>query len=221
LDASRLISFIAKEHPQTIALILSQLPARLAAGVLNGLPAEMQVDVAYRTATMDNIPISRLHKLEMSLMESLKPAIFGITEVGGPKAVVDILNCTGRSTEKAVLEQLDDKDAELAETVRNQMFVFDDIANLTDRDIQTILREVDTKDLAVGLKGGSEKLQNRIFKNVSDRVAALIKLEMQYSGPTRMSDVEEVQLRIMKTVRQLEKSGSITIVRGDSGDVYV
>ena len=101
------------------------------------------------------------------------------------------------------------------------MFVFDDIANLTDRDIQTILREVDTKDLAVGLKGGSEKLQNRIFKNVSDRVAALIKLEMQYSGPTRMSDVEEVQLRIMKTVRQLEKSGSITIVRGDSGDVYV
>jgi len=135
--------------------------------------------------------------------------------------VVDILNCTGRSTEKAVLEQLDDKDAELAETVRNQMFVFDDIANLTDRDIQTILREVDTKDLAVGLKGGSEKLQNRIFKNVSDRVAALIKLEMQYSGPTRMSDVEEVQLRIMKTVRQLEKSGSITIVRGDSGDVYV
>lgn len=222
VDPNQIIPFISKEHPQTIALILSQLDPTQSAGVINGLPEEMQSDVAYRIARMDNISPQILRELEESLAHDLQAILSGqITEIGGPKAVAEILNRTGRSTEKAVLERLDAQDPELAEEVRNQMFVFDDIANLTDREIQMILREVDTKDLAVALKGGSEELQERIFGNVSERVGTMIKEEMQFSGPVRMSDVEEVQLRIVQTVRQLEEAGQVTVVRGDSNDVFV
>ncbi len=222
VDPNQIIPFIAKEHPQTISLILSQLDSAQAAGVLNGLPEELQSDVSYRIAMMENISPEVLRELEDSLAQDLQTILGGqITEIGGPKAVAEILNRTGRSTEKAVLERLDSQDPELAEEVRNQMFVFDDIAKLTDREIQMILREVDTKDLAVALKGGSEELQNRIFGNVSERVGTMIKEEMEFSGPVRMSDVEDVQLRVVQTVRQLEEAGQITIVRGDSTDSFV
>ena len=222
VDPNQIIPFISKEHPQTISLIMSQLDSNQAAGVLNGLPEEMQADVAYRIAQMDNISPEVLRELEEALANELEAILSGqITEIGGPKTVAEILNSTGRSTEKAVLERLDAQDPELAEEVRNQMFVFDDIANLTDREIQLILREVDSKDLAVALKGGSEELQERIFGNVSDRVGTMIKEEMQFSGPVRMSDVGEVQLRVVQTVRQLEEAGQVTIVRGDSTDTFV
>jgi len=222
VDPNQIIPFLSKEHPQTIALILSQLDSNQAAGVLNGLPEEMQADVAYRIAQMDNISPQILRELEDVLAQELQAIMSGqITEIGGPKTVAEILNSTGRSTEKAVLERLDAQDPELAEEVRNQMFVFDDIANLTDREIQMILREVDSKDLAIALKGGSEELQDRIFGNVSERVGTMIKEEMQFSGPVRMSDVEEVQLRVVQTVRQLEEAGQVTIVRGGSTDEFV
>jgi flagellar motor switch protein FliG len=222
VDPDQIVPFISKEHPQTISLILSQLDSTQAAGVLTGLPEELQSDVAFRIAQMDNIQPQVLRELEESLANELQAILSGqITEIGGPKAVAEILNRTGRSTEKAVLERLDAQDPELAEEVRNQMFVFDDIANLTDREIQMILREVDTKDLAVALKGGSDELQERTFGNVSERVGTMIKEEIQFSGPVRMSDVEEVQLRVVQTVRQLQEAGQVTIVRGDSNDVFV
>ncbi|HAA77254.1 TPA: flagellar motor switch protein FliG [Candidatus Latescibacteria bacterium] len=222
VDPNQIIPFISKEHPQTIALILSQLESTQAAGVVNGLTEELQADVAYRIATMDSISPQVLRELEDSLAENLQTILSGqVTEIGGPKAVAEILNSTGRSTEKAVLERLDAQDPELAEDVRNQMFVFDDIANLTDREIQLILREVDSKDLSTALKGANDEMKDRIFGNVSERVGTMMKEEMDFSGPVRMSDVEEVQLRIVQTVRQLEEAGQITIVRGDSNDQFV
>ena len=222
VDPNQIIPFISKEHPQTIALILSQLDSVQSAGVLNGLSEEMQSDVAYRIARMENISPQVLRELEQTLAESLQAVLSGqITEIGGPKAVAEILNRTGRSTEKAVLERLDAQDPELAEEVRNQMFTFDDIANLTDREIQMILREVDSKDLAVALKGSGEELKDRIFTNMSERVGTMLKEEMEFSGPVRMSDVEDVQLRVVQTVRQLEEAGQVTIVRGDTNDVFV
>ncbi len=222
VDPNQIVPFISKEHPQTIALILSQLDPTQSAGVLNGLPEEMQSDVAIRIARMDNISPQILRELEESLANDLEAILSGqITEIGGPKAVAEILNHTGRSTEKAVLERLDAQDPELAEQVRNQMFVFDDIANLTDKEIQMVLREVDSKDLAVALKGGSDEIQKRILGNMSERVSTSLKEEMQFAAPMRMSDVEEVQLRIVQTVRQLEEAGQVTIVRGDTNDVFV
>jgi flagellar motor switch protein FliG len=222
VDPNQIIPFICKEHPQTIALILSQLDSNQAAGVLNGLREEVQADVAFRIAGMDNISPQVLRELEASLAGELDNILSGqVTEIGGPKAVAEILNRTGRSTEKAVLERLDAQDPELAEGVRNKMFTFDDIANLTDREIQLILREVDSKDLAVALRVAGVEMQNRIFANVSDRVGQMMKEEMDFSGPVRMSDVEEVQIRVVQTVRQLEEAGQISIVRGDVHDQYV
>ncbi|MDA0747717.1 MAG: flagellar motor switch protein FliG [bacterium] len=222
VDPIQIIPFIAKEHPQTIALILSQLDASQSAGVLNGLPEELQADVSFRIAQMDNISPQVLRELEETLAQELEAILAGqVTEIGGPKAVAEILNRTGRSTEKAVLERLDAQDPELAEEVRNQMFVFDDIAKLTDREIQMILREVDTKDLAVALKGGSDEMRDRVLGNMSERVGTMLTEEMEFSAPVRMSDVEEVQLRIVQTVRQLEEAGQVTIVRGDTNDVFV
>mgnify|MGYP003966187245 CR=1 FL=1 len=222
VDPTQIVPFISKEHPQTISLILSQLDPTQAAGVLNGLSDELQSEVAFRVAQMDNISPLVLRELEDSLGNELQSILSGqITEIGGPKAVAEILNRTGRSTEKAVLERLDGQDPELAEEVRNQMFTFDDIANLTDQEIQMILREVDTKDLAVALKGASEDLFERIIGNMSERVGNMLKEEIQFSGPVRMSDVEEIQLRIIQTVRQLEEAGQVTVVRGDSSDAFV
>jgi len=209
VDPNQIVPFISKEHPQTISLILSQLDATQAAGVLTGLPEELQSDVAFRIAQMDNIQPQVLRELEESLANELQAILSGqITEIGGPKAVAEILNRTGRSTEKAVLERLDAQDPELAEEVRNQMFVFDDIANLTDREIQMILWEVDTKDLAVALKGGADELQDRIFGNVSERVGTMIKEEIQFSGPVRMSDVEEVQFACSTNRASIGRSGA-------------
>ena len=222
VDPNQIIPFIAKEHPQTIALILSQLEAVQSAGVLNGLPEELQADVSFRIAQMENISPQVLRELEESLAQELQTILSGqVTEIGGPKAVAEILNRTGRSTEKAVLERLDAQDPELAEDVRNQMFVFDDIANLTDREIQVILREVDSKDLTTARKGANDEMKDRSFGNVSERVGEMMKTEMDFSGPVRMSDVEEVQVRVVQTVRQLEEAGQVTIVRGDSNDQFV
>ena len=161
---NQIAPFISKEHPQTIALILSQLDPSQAAGVLNILPEELQSEVTYRVAAMENISPQVLREIEDTLANELQAILTGqITEIGGPKKVAEILNMTGRSTEKAVLERLDSQDPEIAEEIRNMMFTFDDIANLTDREIQMVLREVDTKDLATALKGSAPEMQDRIF----------------------------------------------------------
>ena len=134
--------------------------------------------------------------------------------------MAEILNWTGRSTEASVVERLEEQDPELAEEVRDQQFVFDDIARLTDREIQVILRKVDSEDLAVSLKGACEELKERVFANLSEEVSAKIKEEMNFSGPVRMSDVEEVQLNIVRMIRQLDRDGEVKIVR-NKNDKFV
>ena len=214
--------FLSKEHPQPIALILSQLDPNQAAGALNGLNEEVQSEVALRIAQMETISPQVLRDLESSLADDLQAIVAGqVTEIGGAKTVAEILNRTGRSTEIAVLERLDSQDPELAEQIRNQMFVFDDIAQLTDREIQMILREIDTHDLAIALKGSGEQTKQRFLDNMSDRVASMMKEDMEFMGPVRTSDVEERQLRIVQIVRQLEDSGQVTVLRGESGDVLI
>jgi flagellar motor switch protein FliG len=213
--------FISHEHPQTIALILSQLDPVQASGILAQLPERMQADVAYRIATMENITPNVIKQIEESLESSLRDMLGGNQDVGGPKVVADILNLTGSSVEKNVLDQMDGMDPEVAESVRNLMFVFEDIAKLTDREIQTLMREVDQKDLVIALKAASEELKQKVLSNMSERVRTFIQEEMEFLGPMRLSEVEEVQLRIVQQVRQLEEQGQITIVRGDSDDQFV
>ena len=213
--------FISHEHPQSIALILSQLEADQASGILAQLPELLQSDVAYRIATMENITPNVLKEIEESLEESLRDMLGGNQDVGGPKVVADILNLTGSSVEKNVLDNMDAQDPEVAESVRNLMFVFDDISKLTDREIQTLMREVDQKDLVIALKSASDEMKDKVLGNMSERVRTFVEEEMAFQGPMRLSEVEEVQLRIVQQVRQLEEQGQVSIVKGDSDDQFV
>jgi len=213
--------FISHEHPQSIALILSQLEADQASGILAQLPELLQSDVAYRIATMENITPNVLKEIEESLEESLRDMLGGNQDVGGPKVVADILNLTGSTVEKNVLDNMDAQDPEVSESVRNLMFVFDDIAKLTDRELQVLMREVDQADLVIALKSATDEMKDKILGNLSERVRTFITEEMEFAGPMRLSEVEEVQLRIVQQVRQLEEQGQVSIVKGDSNDQFV
>jgi len=213
--------FITQEHPQTISLILSQLEPAQASGILAQLPESLQADVAYRIATMENITPAVLKEIEEALEASLRDILGGNQDVGGPGVVADILNLTGSTVEKNVLDQMDGQDPEVAESVRNLMFTFADINKLTDRELQILLGEVDQKDLVIALKAAEEELKVKILGNMSERVRTFVSEEMEFLGPMRLSEVEEVQLRIVQQVRQLEEQGQITIVRGDADDSFV
>ena len=213
--------FISHEHPQTIALTLSQLDPVQASGILSQLPERMQADVSYRIATMENITPAVLKEIDEALDASLQDILGGNQDVGGPKVVADILNLTGSSTEKNVLDQMDAQDPEVAEAVRNLMFEFSDIAKLTDRELQVLLSETDQKDLVISLKACPDELKDKMLGNMSERVRTFISEEMEKLGPMRLSEVQEVQLRIVQQVRQLEEQGKVTIVRGQSEDIFV
>ena len=221
VPADQIAPFISHEHPQSIALILSQLDADQASGILTQLPERLPPDVAYRIATMENIAPNVLKEMEMSLEETLKDMLGGNQDAGGPKVVADMLNLTGSSVEKNVLDNMENMDPNTAESVRNLMFVFEDILKLSDREIQILLREVDQKDLVIALKSSSEELKEKVLGNMSDRVRQFVTEEMEFTGPMRLSEVEEVQLRIVQMVRQLEEQGQITILSGDADDQFV
>ncbi|MEW6754865.1 MAG: flagellar motor switch protein FliG, partial [Candidatus Latescibacterota bacterium] len=211
----RLAPFISHEHPQTIALILSQLEPAQAAGILALLPEGWHADVAYRIATLDNVPPMVLGQLGESLEDCLREVLGRSEAVGGPKATADILNLSGASVERRVLEGMDAHDPGVAEAVRNLMFVFEDIAGMSDRDIQRLLREVEQQDLVVALKGATPGLRERFLTNISEQVKEWLRDQDAFLGRMRLDEVEEVQLRIVQQVRQLEEQGELTIVRGD------
>ncbi|MFC1490838.1 flagellar motor switch protein FliG [Candidatus Latescibacterota bacterium] len=223
VDPIHLLEFIRNEHPQTIALVLSQLNPAQAAGVLGQLPEDVQTDVAMRIATMEKITPEVIHEVESVLDVHLKEVISGnLSATGGIKAVSSILNLVDRSTEKSILGNMEMENPELTSNIKNLMFVFEDLLILDDKSIQMILKEVDTKDLAIALKASSDELKDKVFKNVSERVIDMIKEEMEYAGPIRLSVVEETQQRIVEVVRRLEEEQQIVIVRGgEGGEVFV
>ena len=213
--------FISHEHPQTIALILSQLDPRQAARILNQLPDRMQGDVSHRIATMENIPPEVIKGVEEALEASLRDVLGGNLDVGGPKVVADILNLTGSSVERNVLERLDEQNREVAEGIRNLMYVWADVAKLTDRETQTFLRAADQKDLVIALKATDEEMKKKLLGNMSAETREFLTEEMEKLGPMRLNEVEEVQLRLVHVVRGLEEQGQLTIVRGDADDTFV
>ena len=214
--------FISNEHPQTIALILSQLETAQASGILALLPDTLQSDVALRIASMEsNVTPRAIKQVEESLAASLRDILGGNQDVGGPKAVADILNLTGSSVEKNVLDHMDAEDSEVAESVRNLMFVFEDINKLTDRDMQALMKDIENNDLIVALKSASDELKEKFLTNMSERNREFIIEELELQAPMRLSEVEEVQMKIVQQVRQLEEQGQITIVRGDDEDAFV
>lgn len=221
-DPSQLLNFIQDEHPQTIAMILSYLTSAQAALVIGALPPEKQADVAKRIAMMDRTSPDVIKEVERVLERKLSSLVNqDYTIVGGVDAIVSILNAVDRSTEKHIMESLEIEEPELADEIRKKMFVFEDILLLDDRAIQRVLRDVDNADLGVALKAANEEVQNVIFKNLSKRLAAMIKEDMEFMGPVRMKDVEEAQQKIVSVIRKLEDAGEIVISRGGGDEIVV
>ena len=221
-DPSQLLNFIQDEHPQTIALILSYLPSGQSAQVMSALPPEKQADVAKRVATMDRTSPDVIKEVENVLERKLASLVNqDYTIVGGVDAIVEILNAVDRGTERRILETLEIEEPELADEIRRKMFVFEDILSLDDKSIQRVLRDVDNNDLAVALKNANEEVQNVIFNNLSKRLAAMIKEDMEFMGPVRLKDVEEAQQKIVNVVRKLEDSSEIVISRGGGDEIIV
>ena len=221
-EASQLLNFIQDEHPQTIALILSYMSASQASQIISGLPQERQADVAKRVALMDRTSPDVIKEVEKILESKLASLVNqDYTIVGGVDQVVEILNSVDRGTEKHIMETLEIEEPELADEIRKKMFVFEDILLLDDKAIQRVLRDVENSDLALALKGSNEQVQNAIFNNLSKRLAAMIKEDMEFMGPVRMKDVEEAQQKIVNLIRKLEESGEIIISRGGGDEIIV
>ena len=221
-DPGQLLNFIQDEHPQTIALILSYLPAGQAAQVISSLPPEKQADVAKRIAMMDRTSPDVIKEVEGVLERKLASLVNqDYTIIGGTDAIVEILNSVDRGTERHILETLEIEEPELADEIRRKMFVFEDIISLDDRAIQRVLRDVDNNDLAVALKSANDEVKTVIFNNLSKRLAAMIQEDMEFMGPVRLKDVEEAQQKIVNIVRKLEDSAEIVISRGGGDEIIV
>ena len=220
--AENLLTFISEEHPQTIALIMSHLPTSLSAEVLGGLPSNKQLEVVRRVATMEQTSPEVVSDIERTLRTRMMSLFNQNTEkAGGVAAVAQILNVTDRMTNKGILESLDQEDHDLADEIRRLMFVFDDLLKLDDKAIQALLKEVDNSQWSVALKGATEEIKNRILSNLSQRAAEMLKEEMDYLGPVRLSDVETMQQQIVDAVRRLEESGQIVVAGGGGGEQLV
>jgi flagellar motor switch protein FliG len=222
VDPQTLLQFIGEEHPQTIALLLCHLPTNYAAEVLAGLPLPKQLEVIRRVATLGRTSPEAVAELESGLEQRLSSMVNQQhTAAGGVESVAEILNVSERSIERAIMETLANDQPELSDEIRRLMFVFEDICKLADRDIQTLLKNVETSQWAMSLKGASKALQDKIMQNMSTRAAENLKEEMGYLGSVRLSEVEAVQQKIVDIVRHLEDSGEVSRPTGDSEERYV
>ncbi len=221
-DPHQVISFIQDEHPQTIALVLSYMPMQSAAVIIGKLPVELRGDVAGRIAMMEQTPPEVIKKVEQVLEKKISSVLSQeMTQAGGPKALVDLLNRVDRTTERTIMEMLEQNEPDLADVIKGMMFVFEDIIQLDDRAIQAVMREVDMKDLATALKGSKPEVAQKIFTNMSDRAVAMLKEDMEFMGPVRTKVVEEGQQKVVAIIRKLEESGEIVLSRGGEEEMIV
>jgi flagellar motor switch protein FliG len=222
VEPQMVLSFLQDEHPQTITLVLAHMEAKQAAVVLSGLPEPVQADIAHRLAVMDRTSPDIVKQVESHLQRRLSTVLQPneSAPVGGLQPLVDIINHSDRSTERLILEGLEKRSSELAEEVRARMFMFEDIRQLEDRAVQVLLRSVDTKELAVALKGVKEDVREKFVANMSERAGVALVEDMDVLGPVRVKQVEEAQAAIIRQVRTLEESGDIVVSRG-AGDDFV
>ena len=221
-DPGQLLNFIQNEHPQTIALIMAYLDPDQAAAILANLPPDRQADVSKRIAIMDRTSPDVLREVERVLERKLSAlGSQDFTVAGGVKAIVEVLNRVDRSTEKAIIENLEIDNPELTEEIKKLMFVFEDVVMIDDRSMQLVLRQVDNKDLSLALKATPPDVADKVFKNMSKRAADMLREEIEFMGPVKIRDVEEAQQRIVNIIRTLEDKGEVTIARGKGDEMIV
>ncbi len=223
VDPENLLTFVIDEHPQTIALVLSHLPPAYGAEIISGLPTERQLSVIRRIANMGQTSPEVIEAVERGLEHRMASVMSqsSTNKAGGVDSVAEILNVTDRTTEKALLENLAQEDPDLVEEIRRLMFVFDDIIKIGDKDIQTILKNVESAQWALALKRASEELKGKILGNMSQRAADMLREEMEYLGPVRASEVEAVQQQIVDVIRKLEDLGQLTLSAGSDEDEFI
>jgi flagellar motor switch protein FliG len=214
VETDQLTNFLRREHPQTAALILAHLNPRKAAEITSGLEEDLQSEIMYRLATMGNTSPEMINDVEEVIRNQLGSVIGAETSVsGGTEQVAEILNTTTRSSEKAILESLRERSPELATSIKNLMFVFDDLVHIRGEDLRTLLMEVEQSDLALALKAASDELKEKVMRNVSERVAESLEEEMELLGSVRVSEVEEAQHRILEKAQELEAQEEIVLSR--------
>jgi flagellar motor switch protein FliG len=222
IDAKALGNFIRNEHPQTIALVLAHLDPGKSAQILSEFSEPLQQDVMLRIADLDAVPISTLDEIEQVLREEIKAqGPVGGRPAGGSSTVAEILNQVDQNTENLILSKFEEERSDLANEVRKLMFVFEDLINVDDRSIRTILKEVNNDELTLSLKSASPAMQEKIFSNLSERAASMIREDLEAMGPTRLADVEKAQQSILRAAKKLEAEGKIVIGKGDGGDQFV
>jgi flagellar motor switch protein FliG len=215
-DPAQLTNLLLGEQPQTVALILCYMQPDKAAQILINFPTEKQSEIAERIGTITSTSPAVIEKIEKVIESKFSTYIENDTEnVGGVSTLVEILNQVGRTTEKAIVGELEERQPELAEEVKASLFTFEDIISLQKSDVQKVLREVSNDDLVLALKGVSDELRDFIFDNLSTRAVETLKEDMQFMGPARLSAVEEAQQNVVTVIRRLDEHGEIYIMRGD------
>lgn len=222
IDSQNLLTFLIDEHPQTIALILTHLPASRAAEILKGLPSDRQLSVIRRIATMGQTSPEVIHQVERGLEKRMASVMSqSFEKAGGVENVAEILNVSDRTTERTLLENLAQDDPELVEEIRRLMFVFEDMLQFSNKDIQTVLKNVETSQWALALKGASEELRQKVLGNMSTRAGQLLREEMEYLGQVRVSTVEQTQQQIVDVVRRLEDAGDLVLHSDDADEQFI
>ena len=212
---------IASEHPQTIALILSQLPADRGGSIIQQLPDALRAEVVVRLAHLETVTTDVIADLEEGVAELFDRRPVPSTRVGGAAAAASALNRVSKEDGAAILEGVDVRDPEVAGAIRKRMLTFNDLESIDRRGFQSLLREVSTEDLAVALKACNDEMQQKVFSNLSSRAADQIREEIDLLGPMKLSDVERVQEQIVDVARRLEEEGRLSIEVGGSDEILV
>ena len=219
-DYKNLLAIVQNEHPQTIALILSYARSDQAAAIIAELPKEKRIDVVERIAKMDSASPEIIKSIERTLERKFTSIVsMDFTEIGGINYIADVLNNVDRGTEKHIFDELAVRDPKLVEEIRLKMFVFEDIVNLDPTSIQTFIKEVDPKDLAVAIKGSTPEVSAVLFANMSQRMQESLQADIEYLHNVRLRDVEEAQQRIVGIIRRLEDEGLIIVAKGGKDEI--
>lgn len=222
VDTRTLANFLINEHPQTIALICAHLPVEKKVDVLKKLPEGLQAEVVLRVANLDFVSPELIAQLDDVLKTELSTlGSIDTQQLGGVEPIADMLNLIDKNSEKNIMARVEEKDPELAEEIRKLMFVFEDICFVDDRGIQELLKGVDNTKLVIALKTAPDDVKAKLFKNMSNRAATLLKEDLDSMGPTKISDVEKAQQEIVQQLKDLEAKGKALISRGGEGDAFV
>ncbi len=222
IDSQNILTYVNEEHPQTIALILSHLPPPSGAAILAGLPPDRQIQVVQRIANMGQTSPDIIKEVEAGLERRMSSVMSQSFEnAGGVPSVAEMLNVTDRATERTLLENLAQESPELVEEIRRLMFVFEDLARFTDKDMQMVLKNVETSQWATALKGASNELKEKVFKNMSSRAGDLLREEISYLGAVKLSVVEQKQQEIVDIIRRLEDAGELELNPGGETEELV